>query len=167
MYSADNMSRKPLGARTEDELMKYILQEPVEPGQKIPNEFELAQRFGVGRSTIREAVKGLVSRGILEVRRGSGTYVINTNSIDMDPLGFGKIEDKYKLALDLFEVRLMIEPEIAALASRNASAEEMRTLKRLCDETEQLYRSSRNHISRISSSTPALPIAVRIRWWRR
>lgn len=148
MYSADNMSRKPLGARTEDELMKYILQEPVEPGQKIPNEFELAQRFGVGRSTIREAVKGLVSRGILEVRRGSGTYVINTNSIDMDPLGFGKIEDKYKLALDLFEVRLMIEPEIAALASRNASAEEMRTLKRLCDETEQLYRSSRNHISK-------------------
>ena len=56
--------------------MKYILQEPVEPGQKIPNEFELAERFGVGRSTIREAVKGLVSRGILEVRRGSGTYVI-------------------------------------------------------------------------------------------
>lgn len=70
MYSPDKMNRKPLGARIEDELMKYILQEPVEPGQKIPNEFELAERFGVGRSTIREAVKGLVSRGILEVRRG-------------------------------------------------------------------------------------------------
>ncbi len=102
----------------------------------------------MGRSTIREAVKGLVSRGILEVRRGSGTYVINTSSFEVDPLGFGKIEDKYKLALDLFEVRLMIEPEIAALACRNASAEELRTLKRLCDETEQLYRSSRNHISK-------------------
>ena len=94
MYSPDKMNRKPLGARIEDELMKYILQEPVEPGQKIPNEFELAERFGVGRSTIREAVKGLVSRGILEVRRGSGTYVINTNSIEVDPLGFGKIEDR-------------------------------------------------------------------------
>ena len=148
MYSPDKMSKKPLGARIEDELMKYILQEPVEPGQKIPNEFELAEKFGVGRSTIREAVKGLVSRGILEVRRGSGTYVINTNSIDVDPLGFGKIEDKYKLALDLFEVRLMIEPEIAALASKNASAEELKKLKCLCDETEQLYRSSRNHVSK-------------------
>ncbi len=148
MYSADKTNRKPLGARTEDELMKYILQEPVEPGQKLPNEFELAERFGVGRSTIREAVKGLVSRGILEVRRGSGTYVINTNSIEVDPLGFGKIEDKYKLALDLFDVRLMIEPEIAALACRNASAEELKCLKRLCDETEQLYRNSRNHISK-------------------
>lgn len=148
MYSYDKTNKKPLGARIEDELMKYILQEPVEPGEKIPNEFELAERFGVGRSTIREAVKGLVSRGILEVRRGSGTYVINTNSIEVDPLGFGRIEDKYKLALDLFEVRLMIEPEIAALACRNGSAEELRQLKRLCDETEQLYLSSRNHISK-------------------
>ncbi len=142
------MDKKPLAARIEDELMKYILQKPVEPGQKIPNEFELAQRFGAGRSTIREAVKGLVSRGILEVRRGSGTYVISTNSIEADPLGFGRIEDKYKLALDLFEVRLMIEPEIAALACRNASGEELKMLRRLCDETEQLYRSGRNLISR-------------------
>ena len=148
MYQFEKMDKKLLGERIEDELMRYILEQPVEMGQKIPNEFELAERFGVGRSTIREAVKGLVSRGILEVRRGSGTYVINTSSFEVDPLGFGKIEDKYKLALDLFEVRLMIEPEIAALACRNASAEELRTLKRLCDETEQLYRSSRNHISK-------------------
>lgn len=148
MYNPKKMSKQSLGARTEDELMKYILQKPVELGQKIPNEFELAERFGVGRSTIREAVKGLISRGILEVRRGSGTYVINTNSVEVDPLGFGKIEDKYKLALNLFEVRLMIEPEIAALACRNASEEELKELKRLCDETEHLYRSSRNHVSK-------------------
>lgn len=148
MYSPDKMSKKPLGERIEDELMEYILQEPVGPGQKIPNEFELAEKFGVGRSTIREAVKGLVSRGILEVRRGSGTYVINTNPVAVDPLGFGKIEDKYKLALDLFEVRLMIEPEIAALACKNASAQELKKLKSLCDETEQLYRSNRNHIGK-------------------
>ena len=102
MYHIDKQGKKPLGARIEDELMKYILQEPVEPGQKIPNEFELAKQFGVGRSTIREAVKGLVTRGVLEVRRGSGTYVINTNSFEEDPLGFGKMEDKYKMALDLF-----------------------------------------------------------------
>lgn len=148
MYNVDKMAKKPLGARIEDELMKYIMQKPVEPGQKIPNEFELAKQFGVGRSTIREAVKGLVSRGILEVRRGSGTYVINTNSFEDDPLGLGKMEDKYKMALDLFEVRLMIEPEIASLACRNASEEELRKLKKLCDETEQLYRGGHNHINK-------------------
>ena len=148
MYNIDKMAKKPLGARIEDELMRYILQEPVEPGQKIPNEFELAEKFGVGRSSIREAVKGLVSRGILEVRRGSGTYVINTSSVDEDPLGFGKIEDKYKLALDLFDVRLMIEPEIAALACRNAAEEDLKKLKRLCDETERLYVGGSNHINK-------------------
>ena len=63
MYSNNKKGKKSLGAQTEDELMKYILQEPIELGQKIPNEYELAERFGVGRSTIREAVKGLVSRG--------------------------------------------------------------------------------------------------------
>lgn len=129
MYQYEKKNRKSLGAQTEDELMKYILQKPVKPGQKIPNEFELAEKFGVGRSTIREAVKGLVSRGILEVRRGSGTYVINTNSLAEDPLGFGKIEDKYELALQLFEVRLMIEPEIASIACKNASEEDLLQLK--------------------------------------
>lgn len=148
MYHCDKINKKSLGAQTEDELMKYILQEPIKTGEKIPNEFELAEKFGVGRSTIREAVKGLVSRGILEVRRGSGTYVINTNPLENDPLGFGKIEDKYELALELFEVRLMIEPEIAALACKNASEEDLIHLKKLCDETEELYLGGHNHIQK-------------------
>lgn len=80
-----------------------------------PNEFELAKKFGVGRSTIREAVKGLVSKGILEVRRGAGTYVISTSSLDEDPLGLSRLQDKYKLALELFDVRLMLEPEVVGL----------------------------------------------------
>ncbi|MGN1267352.1 MAG: FadR/GntR family transcriptional regulator, partial [Dorea sp.] len=125
MAYVEKADRKSLGEKTEDKLMKYILEQPVNPGQKIPNEFELAEMFGVGRSTIREAVKGLVSRGILEVRRGSGTYVINTCYLEEDPLGFGKIENKYRLSLELFDVRLMIEPEIAALACRNATEEEL------------------------------------------
>lgn len=148
MKYIEKSERKSLGAKTEDELMKYILETPVVPGEKIPNEFELAEKFGVGRSTIREAVKGLVSRGVLEVRRGSGTYVINTNPMDADPLGLGKIENKYQLALDLFEVRLMIEPEIAALACKNATEKDIVRLKRLCEQTEELYMSGRNHIGK-------------------
>lgn len=137
-----------LGPRIEDRLMKYILQQPVEIGQKLPNEFELAEMFRVGRSTVREAVKGLVSRGILEVRRGSGTYVISTVSPELDLLGLGRAKDEYRLALELFDVRLMIEPETAALACRNASEEDLRKLKRLCDETEALYENGRNHVRR-------------------
>lgn len=148
MYNFDKSNKKPLGDQVEDRLMQYILNEPVNIGQRLPNEFELAGMFGVGRSTIREAVKGLVSRGILEVRQGAGTYVISTISQREDPLGLDQIEDKYELALQLFEVRLMIEPEIAGLACKNATDGELETLKRLCEETERLYVSGTEHINK-------------------
>ena len=64
MYQFEKMDKRLLGSQVEDALFEYILHEPVEIGQKIPNEFDLAEKFGVGRSTIREAVKGLVSRGV-------------------------------------------------------------------------------------------------------
>ena len=144
MYQIEKMNQKLLAPQVEEELMNYILHEPVGIGEKIPNEYELASRFGVGRSTIREVVKSLVTKGILEVRRGSGTYVVSTSSIENDPLGLEKFTDKYKLALELSEVRLMLEPEIAALASVYATSEEKEELKCLCDETERLYLSGKN-----------------------
>ena len=58
---------------------------------------------------------------------------ICTSSLEEDPLGLGRFEDKYHLALELFEVRLMLEPEIAALASEYASEEEKAQLESLCD----------------------------------
>ncbi len=146
MYEFIKEDKKLLGSRIERQLISYIQEEPIPVGEKIPNEFELAEKFGVGRSTIREAVKGLVSRGMLEVRRGSGTYVISTYPAEEDPLGLGRYDDKYQLALELFEVRLMIEPEIAAYAAKNASDEEIKELFELCDEVEKIYRSGENHV---------------------
>lgn len=87
MDQLEKVGKKLLGSQIEDSLMEYILNEPVAIGEKLPNEFELAEKFGVGRSTIREAVKSLVSKGVLEVRRGSGTYVVSTSSLEEDPLG--------------------------------------------------------------------------------
>ncbi len=145
MYQFEKMNKKLLGSQIEEELLSYILHEPVKIGEKIPNEFELAERFGVGRSTIREAVKALVSKGILEVRRGSGTYVISTSTLEDDPLGLARLGDKYKLALELLDVRMMLEPEIAAMACKHITQEEKEQLKQLCDEVEELYLSGRNH----------------------
>ena len=78
MYQIVKEDKELLGNRIEAQLIRYIQEEPIPVGERIPNEFELAEKFGVGRSTIREAVKGLVSKGMLEVRRGSGTYVISS-----------------------------------------------------------------------------------------
>lgn len=126
--------KRTLGQKTEDRLMKYILDKPVKIGERIPTEGELTELFEVGRSTVRGAVKGLVTRGVLEVRRGDGTYVISTIYMENDVLEFGNVEDRYRLALDLFDVRLMIEPEIVTWACRKATEEQIQKLKQLCDE---------------------------------
>lgn len=147
MNGLQKINKGLLTSQVEDRLMEYILQEPIEIGEKIPNEFTLAEMFGVGRGTVREAVKSLASKGILEVRRGLGTYVISTSTLEEDPLGLANVlDDQYELALELFEVRLMFEPEIAALASVKATDEEKRELIRLCDEVEDLFLAGKNHL---------------------
>lgn len=137
--------RKLLGAQTEDDLMSYILGTPVPIGEKLPNEFELGQMFQVGRSTIREAVKSLVTKGILEVRRGDGTYVKSHCGLAEDPLGLSRLDDKYKLALELMDVRLILEPEIAASAAAHATPENKAELQALCGEVERLCLSGEDH----------------------
>ena len=148
MYHIEKMGKQQLGSRLEDELLNYILRTPVDVGQKIPNEFELAEQFGVWRSTVREAVKGLVTRGILEVRRGAGTFVVSHHSLNEDPLGLARLEDKYKLALELFELRLMMEPEIASLAAQKAGAGEKMRLQELCLQVEELYSNEEDHLAK-------------------
>ena len=137
MSAFDKMNKKLLASQVEDALMDDILNKPVPIGEKIPNEYELAEMYGVGRSTIRETVKSLVSKGILEVRQGSGTYVIGTDTLENDPLGFSKYEDKYKLALELFEVRLMLEPEIAALAAQKATEQDKEEIQDSLDKKKE------------------------------
>ena len=136
--------KKLLAFQTEEKLLRYIQNEPVNVGEKIASENELAQRFNVSRNTLREAVKILVSKGVLDVRRGSGTFVISSSTIDDDPLRLGRYNDRLQLALELFEVRLMLEPEIAAAAALNATEEDVAKMFNLCDEIEEIHRSGGN-----------------------
>ena len=75
-----------LAEQIEEQIYEYVTQRGLSPGERLPNEFEMANMFGVGRSTVREAVKILVSRGVLETKRGSGTYVREIMPKDLDPL---------------------------------------------------------------------------------
>ncbi len=146
VYQFEKTDKRLLGSLIEERILEYILKKPLGIGDKLPNEFELADMFNVGRSTIREAVRGLVVKGVLEVRRGAGTYVRNTTTVEDDPLGLAKLHDKYKLALELFDVRLILEPEIAAKAAEYATEEDIARLKKLCDETEELYLADQDHM---------------------
>lgn len=143
-----NLKNKLLAEQVQEQIYRYILDTPIAVGAKLPNEFELGDRFSVGRSTIREAVKLLISRGILEVRRGSGTYVVSTTPVDIDPLGLGAVEDKMALALalDLVNVRIILEPGIAEMAALNATEEDVEKLRNLCDSVERKIKIGDSYI---------------------
>ena len=80
-YNYEKVNKQLLVPQIEDQLMLYIGQDDIAIGAKLPSEYELAEKFGVGRSTVREAVKSLATKGILEVRRGAGTFVKSNAAI--------------------------------------------------------------------------------------
>lgn len=98
-------------------------------GDRLPAERELAIEFGVSRPTVREAIIALEVQGLVEVRVGSGAYVMalpgNT------AIGFGIS------AFELTEARLLFEGEAAALAASHISDEELATLSRLLVEMDK------------------------------
>ena len=139
MDGFSNLKHALLAEQVQEQIYQFILNTPLSVGARLPNEFELGRKFGVGRSTVREAVKLLASRGILEVRRGSGTYVVSTTPADLDPLGLRKAEDKMALALDLADVRIILEPGIAEMAALKARPADVEKLDSLCRLIEKRY----------------------------
>lgn len=137
---------KPLAEQVADHILNYIIRHELEVGAKLPNEFDLAEGIGVGRSTIREAIKILVSRNIVEIRRGAGTFVSDRQGVAEDPLGLTFVKDKNHLAMDLLSVRLMLEPEIARMAAEHATKEQVEELYRQCDKVEAMIERGENHM---------------------
>lgn len=76
------MANQTLSQKTADQLRKSILtNHEYIPGQKLPNENQLSIQMGISRTTLREAIRILVSEGLLRVERGNGTFVANQGDI--------------------------------------------------------------------------------------
>ena len=119
------MKTQSLSQQTARRLYSLIAAEKkIAPGEKLPNELELAQEMGVSRATLREAIQALAAQGVLEVRRGRGTFV-SERVAEIDDFGFSALDRVRGQLRDLFELRAVFEPEMAALACRRASAEEL------------------------------------------
>ncbi len=136
----------PLPEQTAEKIIEYIIENNLKVEDKIPNEFTLGEILKVGRSTVREAVRILVSRNILEIRRGAGTFIASNTGVSDDPLGLTFSKDKYKLAKDLLEVRLILEPEIAGIAASMATEKDFLEINLLCDKVERLILEGEDHM---------------------
>ena len=141
------VEKKLLSSQIEEAFTQYIMTE-CRVGDRLPNEFLLAEKFGTSRATIRAVIRTLVSEGMLSVRQGSGTYVKATVKTEADPLHLSGHKDYVRLALDLFDVRLMLEPEIAAKAAENATDSQIEELEKLKREVEELIGRGEDHIQK-------------------
>lgn len=130
---------------TVDRLIRYLQDEGLDDGDRLPNERTLSVLLDVGRSTLREALQRLSARNVLEIKRGVGVFVSYKHGVADDPLGFTLIKDKERLVRDLLEFRIMIEPRVAAMAAQNASPEEVEELESLCDAVDDLILNEKPH----------------------
>lgn len=110
-------------------------------GEKIPAERELSQKLGVGRASLREALKALEIMGMIETRLGDGTYVCKRSEFFSRPLLWAIASSSAADARELVEARTVIEVELAGLAAEHATADD---LKEIGEHLDQMIRSKRN-----------------------
>ncbi len=115
------------------------------PGQKLPSEPELARQLGVGRSAVREALKILQAIGVVESRRGSGTYIVEEPSERLlNPLSFAIILGT-NVSSELIELRVMIEIGYCELAASQATPEDWERIEHAADAIEAALPQADHH----------------------
>ena len=130
-----------LSDKVVEQLTEAILSRRLAPGERLPSERELGEKFQVSRTVIREAIRSLSARGLIRVTSGRG--------VEVNELGSGHVADSMRLlvrgreGLDyskVNEVRTALEVQTAGLAAERATPDDIQRLERLCDDHEQRLR---------------------------
>ncbi|MBU2491626.1 MAG: FadR family transcriptional regulator [Bacteroidetes bacterium] len=129
-------NREPISSIIATEIEGAIFSKKFPPGSKIPSEAEFCQLFGVGRTSVREALKSLVAQGLLEAKQGKGVFV---KSISTDSLSDNMVKQfeyilKGNYAYDLIIARQIIEPGIAYYAALNRTEDDIALLQKDVDD---------------------------------
>ena len=133
-----------------DSLVEAMIRKELRPGDQIPTEMELAESLGVGRNSVREAIKILVYFGVLEIRRAEGTYVCEGFTETMiDPIIYGIILDKAGSYEYLMELREIMEAGVMKLAMQNAEEEEIKKLRIQLDRMKREIEIGPDNVDRV------------------
>jgi GntR family transcriptional repressor for pyruvate dehydrogenase complex len=122
-----------LSQRIERKVEEAIREKKLIPGQKLPSEKELCAQFAVSRTALREALRRLSARGLLDIRKGSGIYITELkiedaiNSLHL----FYDLRFNSDLIMKIIEVRRLFEPEIARLSAVNRTDRDIETLRKI------------------------------------
>ncbi len=137
------MNNKMLSQSIADTLLSMItIEKRFSAGDKLPNENELSEELNVSRTTLREAIRILVAYNVLEIQRGKGTFV--TQAAFEQQSDFGQLADIKVNAKDLYEMRLIFEPEAAYLAAIRGTDAEIKRILDLGEKIEQEIKSGQD-----------------------
>ena len=116
-------------------------------GDRLPPERELAEKFLVSRTSVREALRSLESLGLVEIRPGEGTF-IREASVDrlVEPLALVMASQREALA-ELFEARRLLEPAIAGLAASRATPDEIQEMERILEAQAEEIAAGRTGLA--------------------
>lgn len=128
-----------LSQKIERKIEEAIRSKKLIPGTKLPSEKELCAQFAVSRTALREALRRLSARGLIDIRKGSGIYILELkiedaiNSLHL----FYDLRFNSDLILQIIEVRRLFEPEVARLAALKRTENDMKTLQKNLAELER------------------------------
>lgn len=116
------------------QVKQMIAEGRLKSGDQLPPERDLAEKFLVSRTSVREALRALESLGLIEIRPGEGTFVreVSVESL-IEPLALIMTSQREAIH-ELFEARRLLEPAIAALAASRATPEEIQEMERILEE---------------------------------
>jgi len=137
-----------LSEKTEQQILEAIHQKIFLPGDKLLGEIEFAENFGVSRTVVREALNRLCGRGILESRKGRGFYLATDPFLSVTGSMFNLLEMKCgnSSLLNIVDVRIILEPEIAWLSAENRTEDDLIKMKSLYSKMKQNITDSKQMI---------------------
>jgi DNA-binding FadR family transcriptional regulator len=146
-----------------DRIRVLMLDGTFPPGQPLPSERHLAERFGVSRGSIRDALRTLETIGLLETRHGQGTFPLEL-SVDrlVAPLA-SVMAYRADLQEELLDVRRMFEPAVARAAALRATDEDVADLERILETQRQKLKTGQSAITEDTAFHAVLARATRNR----
>jgi GntR family transcriptional regulator, transcriptional repressor for pyruvate dehydrogenase complex len=164
-------SRQLLSLTVQEQIEQAIKEGKLPKGEKLPTEMELCGTFGVSRTVMREALRGLSAKGLISIEKGRGMFVkeISASSVT-DPMHlYLTLNYKSDYAIDVVHARQAIEPPIAAMAAANRTEEELRLLRdnhqRLLDWKDDFLRLAMldgefHLLVSKASNNPIMPLVI-------
>ena len=136
------VSRVTLGEQVATQIAAQIAEGFWRPGDRLPAEAELCGSLRIGRSTLREALKSLAYVGLVQMRPGEGTYVLDTAQNLADRIRTRGILNSDKELQDVSEARLILETELAAMAAERLEASDLERLEEILREMKRALEGS-------------------------